>query len=447
MASVSNIQVIELFKTVYGSMHDLVPEDQLLGQDISWSDGDRVGTQFVEDVVLGAETGITLGGSGQEAFEINPAIAGAVKQTLVTPYVSILPSVLPFATISRSFGNEQAFFRATKFITRNNLKSHNKFLEIFRLWGQSPSLLGYVSYYTGTYRGAAFTNGGGTVNGVAFVAGVSAASKAILLAPGEFAPGFWVGMIGFKVRQVDSTGAVLASGKLTGYQAQYGYITVDFAPVVSAAITGAGSVRLCFDGQESAGEMIGIHAVLANTGTLFGISTSAFPLFKGNVQDISNGAVTGVKLSLDRLQDALANSVNGGGLEGDVNVYVNPRSWSTLSKTEAGTRVYDKSYQASKAENGFRDIEYYTQTGKLTIKAHRCMKEGYAFGLRTDVWKRSGSAQVGFKVPGMDDNGDLIRPLENQAGYQFKSYADEYIFTPEPNQNLLLTGINDESAT
>jgi hypothetical protein len=47
----------------------------------------------------------------------------------------------------------------------------------------------------------------------------------------------------------------------------------------------------------------------------------------------------------------------------------------------------------------------------------------------------------------MDDNGDLIRPLENQAGYQFKSYADEYIFTPEPNQNLLLTGINDESAT
>ena len=73
MASVSNNQVIELFKTVYGSMHDLVPEDQLLGQDISWSDGDRVGTQFVEDVVLGAETGITLGGSGQVPHQIGRA--------------------------------------------------------------------------------------------------------------------------------------------------------------------------------------------------------------------------------------------------------------------------------------------------------------------------------------------------------------------------------------
>ena len=447
MASVSNNQVIELFKNVYGDMYDLVPEDQLLGMDIGWAEGARVGAQFVEDVVLSAETGITLGGSGQEAFEINPAIAGAVKQTLVTPYVSILPSILPFATISRSLGDEQAFFRATKFITRNNLKSHNKFLEIFRMWGQSPSLLGYVSYYSGTYRGASFTNGSGTLNGIAFTNGVNAASKAILMAPGEFAAGFWVGMIGVKVKQVDQNGNILASGKLTGYQSKYGYITVDFVPVAPSAVSGSGSVRLCFDGQEGAGEMVGIHAILANSGTLFGVNTAQFPLFKGNVADISNGASTGVKLTLSRLQEALADAVNGGGLEGDVNVYVNPRSWSTLSNTEAGLRVYDKSYSPSQAQNGFRDIEYYTQTGKLTIKAHRCMKEGYAFALRTDTWKRSGSAQVGFKVPGMDDNGDLIRPLENQAGYQFKSYADEYVFTPEPNQNLLITGINDESAS
>lgn len=447
MASVSNNTVIELFKTVYGSTYDLVPEDQIIGRDIGWADGDKVGAQFNEDVVLGNEVGITLGGSGQDAFEINPAISGAVKQTQVTPYVTILPSLMPFSTISRSLGNEQAFMKATKFITMNNLKSHNKFLEIFRMWGQSPDLLGYVSYYTGTYRGASFTNGTGTLNGIAFTNGINVANKAILLAPGQFAAGFFVGMIGVKLRQVSSAGVIQAAGKLTGYQAQYGYITVDFVPVAPSAITGSGSLRLCFDGQENMGEMFGIHATLAATGTLFGIDTTKFPLYKGNVYDISQGAATGVKLTLARIQDGLANAVNGGGLEGDINVYLNPRSWSTLSNNESALRVYDKSYTPSKAENGFADIEYYTQTGKITIKAHRCMKEGFAFGLRTSTWKRSGSAQVGFKVPGVNQGDDLIRPLENVAAYQFKSYADEYIFTPEPNQSILFTGINDEAAS
>ena len=453
MASVSNGAVIELFKNVYGGKYDLVPEDQLIGRDIGWADGDKVGAQFVEDVVLGNEVGITLGGNGQDAFEINPAIAGAVKQTNVTPYQTILPSILPFATISRSMGDEQAFMRATKFITKNNLKSHNKFLEIFRMWGQSPDLLGVVSYFTGTYRGASFTNGTGTLPGLtqgsilAFTNGVNTTAKAILMAPGQFAAGFFVGMIGVKVKQVNNLGVVQAAGKVVGYQAQYGYILVDFVPVAASAAAGTGQLRICFDGQENMGEMVGIHAILSAQGTLFGIDNGKFPLFRGNTFDISNGASTGVKLNLSRLQAGLANAVNGGGLEGDIIVYVNPRSWGTMSSDEAALRSYDKSYSPSKAVNGFSDIEYYTQTGKLTIKAHRCMKEGFAFGLRVDTWKRSGSAQVGFNVPGVNQGDDLIRPLENAAGYQFKSYADEYIFTPEPNQSVLITGINDESTT
>ncbi len=139
--------------------------------------------------------------------------------------------------------------------------------------------------------------------------------------------------------------------------------------------------------------------------------------------------------------------MNGGGLEGDVDVYVNPRTWSTLSNTEAGLRAYDKSYDPSKAQNGFTDIEYFTQTGKLTIKSHRKVKEGDAFVLLLETWKRSGSAQVGFRVPGMNvGEGELIRPLENQAGYQFKSYADEYVFCWAPAKNIYIKGIDDTAA-
>ena len=41
MASVSNNQVIEIFKRVYGETYDLVPDDQQLSKDIEWVDGDR----------------------------------------------------------------------------------------------------------------------------------------------------------------------------------------------------------------------------------------------------------------------------------------------------------------------------------------------------------------------------------------------------------------------
>lgn len=438
MSSVSNNVVVELFKNVYGEMHDLVPDDQLLSKEIPFNDGAQVGTKFIEDVILGAEVGITFGGSSQEAFEINPAIAGAVKQTEVTPYVTILPSILPFATISRSLGSEKAFLAATKFITKNNLKSHNELKEVTRLYGQSTGGLGYVSYYSGVYRGAAFTDGTGTLNSVAFTNGINAASKAILLQQGTFAAGHWVGKQGIKVKQVaTSSGAVVAAGKLVSVQAAYGYITVDFTPVAASSAT---SHKLVYDGWQDQGEMYGMDYILSQSGTLFGINNSLYSLFKGN--SVNNG---GQKLTLTKVQGYIADAVNGGGLEGDVTLLVNPRSWATMAVTESGLRVYDQSYKPGQAQNGFMDLEFYSQNGKLTVKAHRCVKEGEAYLLKMDTWKRSGSAQVGFRVPGIE--GDLIKPLENQAGYVFRSFSDEYLFCFQPAFNIKISNINDESAT
>lgn len=445
MSTQSNNQVIEIFKRVYGDTYDLVPEDQQLSKDIEWVEGDKVGDDFREDVVLGDEVGVTLGGSGQDAFEINPAIAGTVKQTSVQPYVMMLPSILPFATISRSLGDDQSFMRATQFITKNNLKSHERFQETLRFYGQADKLLGRVSYFTGTYRGVAFTNGSATLNGVAFTNGINAAGKLILLAPGEFASGIWVGRKGVRIAQVDSTGTILASGKLVSVQSKWGYIGVDFTPVAPSAATGSGSVRLCFYDQAVQGEMIGMYKILSQqTGTLFGIPVQQYELFRGNFVDYKANGGSGVKWTLSRLQDVIADAVNGGGLEGDLTCYVNPLNWATCSNTEAGLRVYDKSYSPNQAQNGFQDIEYYSQNGKVTIKAHRHVMEGDAFITKRGTWKRSGSAQPGFRVPGIEQ--ELIKPLENQAGFQFRSYSDEYIFTPEPAQNILVTGLNPEAS-
>jgi len=438
MAQVSSNDVVNLFKKVYGSLHDLQPEDFPLQKDIPFSQKEKVGESFSEAMVLTAETGWTLGGSTADAFDLNPAIAGTVKQTLVNAYTSILASVVPWGVLARSAGGgEKAFFDGTKHVVRNNLKSHGKLLEILRLYGQATDLLGKVSYATATYRGTAFTNGTGTLNGVAFTNGVNVAAKALLLAPGSFASGIWVGTEGAVINQVNALGAVVASGKLVTVDADYGILYVDFVPV---AATSATSHRVCFQGQESLKDMIGIQPILAASGNLFGISTSAYSLWKGNVVDCGNQ-----KFSFDFLQAGVAGAVNKGGLDGNLKIYLNPRSWGKLITTEAGKRVYDSSYKSSEMSNGAESITFYHQAGKAEIVAHRMVKEGDAFALSLEDWTRSGSSEISFTVPGIDK--EIIFPLENSAAHAFRSFSDQYMFCHAPARSIYFKNINDESAT
>lgn len=439
MASVSTPDVVNLFKKVYGNLQDILPEDFILAKDIPFSAKQKVGESYNEAVVLTYESGFTLGGSAQTAFELNPAIAGAVQQATVEPSSTVLASVVPWGVISRAAGGgEKAFFDATKYIVKNNLRSHGKLQEILRWYGQATAKLGYVSYATATYRGVSFTNGSATLNGVVFTNGVNTTSKHILFAPGQFASGIWVGSEGVQLQQIaTATGAVVAEGKLVSVVSQFGYIEVDFTPVAATSTT---SHVLAFKGQAASNDMVGINNIINNSSTLFGISTSDFSLWKGNVVALGN-----VKFTLERLQDGIADAVNVGGLDGDLCCYVNPRTWATLISTEAGLRRYDSSFKPGMAENGFKSIEFYAQNGMIEIKANRYVKEGEAYCLHKPDWSRSGSAEISFTVPGIDK--EVIFPLENQAAFAFRSYSDQYVFCHAPARSIIFTGINDESTS
>lgn len=440
MSQVSSADVVNLFKKVYGNINDLQPEDYMLQKDIPFTEKQKVGESYSEAVILTAETGWTLGSN--DAFELNPAIAGAVKQTTVSPSPTVLASVVPWTVLSRSAGGgEKAFVSGTKHIVKNNLKSHGKLLEIIRLYGQADKKLGYVSYATATYRNVAFTNGSGTltVNGssVAFTNGVNTSEKMILVKPGDFAAGIWVGSEGAILKQINSSGAVVAEGKLVGVDADMGVLVVDFVPVAASSTS---SHRLCFDGMESVKDAMGVHKILSSNSSLFGISNTQYSLWKGN-----NIALNSVKFTFDRLQTGVAAAVNRGGLDGDLNIYVNPRTWGTLISTEAAKRMYDSSYKTNEADNGSEAIVFYHQAGKAIIKSHRMVMEGDVFGLHAADWSRSGSAEISMSVPGVDK--DLIYPLENQAAYAFRTFSDQYVFCHAPARSLLWSGISDESAS
>jgi len=283
-----------------------------------------------------------------------------------------------------------------------------------------------------------FTNGTGTLNSIAFTNGINAASKAILLAPGQFSSGIWVGSEGCAVKQVDSNGAIVAEGSLVSVASDYGYIIVDFTPVAASSTT---SHRVCFEGQESAKDMVGIKKILSTqTGTLFGLNVASYSLWRGNYVDCGH-----IKFSFDLLQSGVAQAVNRGGLEGDLLVLVNPRTWGKLITTENAKRQYDDSYKPSEAEAGQEGIKFYHQAGVANIMAHRMVKEGEAYGLHMPDWSRSGSAQISFTIPGVEK--EIIFPLESQAAMAFRSFSDEYIFCHAPARSIAWYNINDESAS
>lgn len=434
---VSNDTILQIFKKVYGKISNLVPEDMPLLEDIKFSQKEKVGESYSEAVVLTNETGWTLGGTAADLFDINPAKAGAVKQASITPYVSILSSVVPWAVLARSAkAGEKAFIDGTKHLVASNVRSHMSLVHTLAYYGQATALLGYVSYATATYRGVSFTNGSGTLNGVAFTNGVNTTSKHILLSPGQFAAGIWVGREGATVHQVNSSGVVVATGNLVSVESEYGYIEVDFTPVAASSTT---SHRLCFEGMEAAKDMVGMNKIMKNTGSLFGISAAQYSLWKGTVTSAASGLLT-----FNILQKAAAAAMNRGGLVGDVKVKVNPRSFASLINAEAARRHYDSSYGPIEYENGAREISFYYAGGKMSVEGDRTVKEGEAYGYLTEDWVRSGSTEVSLTIPGVDK--PIIFPLENSSGQMFRSFSDQYMFCRAPARQFLIESINDEAS-
>lgn len=445
MSQQSNDIQVQLFKKVYGGLHDLTDKKMLLAREIPWSQNSMVGDEYKEAFVLSAEVGFTIAGQDQDAFTINPAIAGAVRQSGIKPYQTVLSSVLPWGFMSRAAnGNDaKAFYNSTKHVMQNHIRSHSRLKEILRLYGQSAQKLGYVTFApTGTiYRGATYTGPGNVTltrsdgSTITFTAGINVAEKAILLAPGNYAAGIWVGMNGAIVKQVDTaTNTVVASGKLVGTDADLGIIYVDFTPVAATSTT---SHNLCYDGMEDNKEMVGIKKILQNTGTLFGISAAQFELWRSNVLRLGQK-----RLSLKAIQVAVMQAVNRGGLEEPLSILVSPRVFAYMVNDEAALRRYDASYNKD-AKNGFEAIEFYAANGVNKIIPYRYVMEGDAFGLKFDDWVRSGSSEVSFSIPGMSQ--EVIFPLENQAGYVVRSYSDEYIICRQPAHQFLITDIDPEA--
>lgn len=392
-----------LFKQVYADkLKNLIPDGVKLLNMLNWEgDETKLGDLFNVPVILGMEHGITFAASTEDAFNLAPAVAGAVKNATVRGYPALLQGVLGYAAASRSVSSEGAFEKGSKYLVANMMKSMAKKLEIEMFYGQ----MGY-----------------GTV--------ASTASTVVTVTTSEWAPGIWAGSNNMPI-EIRSADGSTSRGNFTVLTADMNGLTI----TLDSSATSAGVVATDVIWHKGAygNEFPGVHAILSQTtGALFGIPVQSYNLFQGNVYPV-NGA-----LSFPKLAQASARAVEKG-LDSDLCFFVNPRTWTNLLTDQAALRRYDGSYSQVELENGSKALKFHSQNGTLVIEPSIYVKQGYAYGLAKEDWKRVGSADMTFKVPGSGE--EFFRHLESQAGYQLRLWTDQSIFCSAPGHSVIVTGI------
>lgn len=394
------------FKIVYAdAIRNLIPDGVKLLNQVPFQKKEALGQYFSQPVILGLEHGITFADSTDDAFALQAAVAGQLKEAQVRGYQMVLRSALGYAAASRAANGDRAAFEdSTKFLVQNMMRSMAKKVEIELLYGQ----MGY-----------------GTVASVAL--------NVLTITTAEWAPGIWAGSENMPIEIRSALGVLRGTANVQSVDMGARTVTVDAMPA------GVVATDVVYHKGAFGKEMAGIHKIITNTGTLFNIDAAQYNLWKGN--QVSAGSSV---LSFAILQDAIARAVEKG-LDSDVMVLVNPRTWSDLLTEQAALRQYDYSYQSSVAENGSQSIRFHGQNGKVEIVASIYVKEGYAYVLPPDEWMRIGSTEITFRRPGQDGE-KFFRELENNAGFELRAYTDQSIFSPAPGKSTLISGIVNSNA-
>jgi hypothetical protein len=405
MSTMNTFQILNgLFKDVWAdNLVDSRPDNVKLQTMIKFLAKDKQpGNLYHQPVILGMEHGVTFAASDDDAFNLNPPIAGQIKDATIRGNPVLLRSVMGYTAASRAAqGGKQAFMDATKYLVASMLRSVSKKLEIEMFYGQ----VGY---------GVVAAGSGGTT---------------IVIDSKEFAPGIWAGAENLPIEVRNTTGTIIrGSAKIVGIDLDTKTLTLD------SAIPGMVVGDVIWHKGAYGNEFVGIHKILSqNTGTLFGIDVTQFNLFKGNVYDAGNA-----QLSFAKISNAISKAV-AKGLDSKVSVFVNPDTWSNLLTDQAALRRYDGSYSHKELDQGASSIKFYSQNGEIEIIPSIYVKAGYAYILCLDEWLRVGSSDLSFKRPGMGD--EYFRDLENSAGYELRLFTDQALFCYAPGKNVLIKNI------
>lgn len=414
-----------LFKQIYGDkLENVIPEFTQIQMDIPWKRAKRPGLEFKQPVVIGLEQGVTYARSGAGAFSIRAPAAGKIRPATVMGSQHVLRAAVDYESLFAGEGEPQSFENTMGVVVRNMLESVRRRLEIDLLYGQDDNGLGIVS---------------GAI-----------AANVVTLTTASFAPGIWAGMEGALINFFAAASPpITGRGAFTPTPDDVSITAVDLDArtiTISSTPAGAGNTDVIFfAGQRNTDAtiewnvMVGLHKILTNTGTLFGISASTFNLWKSNSVSAASGDLTFTRI----LKGCAKTTAKGG--SGPMKGYVNPTAWANMMNDFAALRRFDKQDGNMVHEMGAEEIKFHNQTGTVSIKSHPCVKEGFAYVIAQGLFKRIGPTDVTFDNSRMEGVGgaanQFFRPLSDHAGVEIRAYSHQALFTDAPGRNFIVENI------
>lgn len=393
------------FKEVYADViENLIPSDLVITKEVKFvSKQKESGNAYHQPVILGQEHGVTFSGPNSGAFSLNAPIAGQIKDATVNPSQLVLRSAMDYEAAARAAKGRNAFIDATQYLIENMTESISKKLEIEHMYGSS---------------------------GLAVVESLD--SQDIEIKAAHWAPGIWAGSENMKIDVYQGT-------TNTPRQAN---LTITAVDMDARVLTVSGTTTDIADGDTiyfkgaKGNEMVGLHGILSNTGSLFGINAADYSLWQSPVVDVSGD--TDKTLSFSVAQRAASRAKEKGG-SGKYVLLCNVRAFTDLQEDEAALRMYDSSYKPGKLEKGTESLTYHSQVGAMEIVPSLYVKEGFAYFIKIADFSRIGAVDVTFKVPGREE--EFFTQLADNAGYDIRCYTDQALFCKAPGRQVLIKGL------
>lgn len=407
------------FKETYADkIQNLIPDGVQLLKRIAFMKSEKMpGRLYHQPVILSNESGFTYGGSAGTAFALNEASNSQNADAQIQGTELVLRSYLSVAAASRSANSKAAFISETKLLVENMLRSFSKRMEIGLLYGQAN---------IGEVEAVALDNVTLTISAHTWAAGIWAGAENTQLE--IFSPNYatkrggtfvTVLSVDLDTKQIVIDNAVVGAALVVG----------DVIHFRSAALVGG-----------TFNEFAGIHKIVTNTGSLFNVNASAYNLWKGNTYEVGTNFSGGeAVLSFAAIEKGIAKAMAKGLVDQEVTVLIAYPSFTNLLTEQTAKRRYDSSYDGKELKDGAQTLKFFGPNGQIEVVPSIYVKEGYAYIIPVKEFMRVGSTDITFEQPGFE--GKFVRLLENNNGYEMRSYTDQALFTSKPGLCTLLTFI------
>jgi hypothetical protein len=151
-----------------------------------------------------------------------------------------------------------------------------------------------------------------------------------------------------------------------------------------------------------------------------------------------------------KITAAAAKVTTKGGMR-DLVAFVSTFTWSDLNSDLAALKRVTSSVKGGidqGTEGADGNLTYYGPNGSISIHPHPMVKASEAFLVDPRTWKRIGSSDITFGLPGSPpgQQPNFFSELPSNAGVSLRCYWDQSLINAKPASACKITGITNTAS-